>query len=238
MGEETQYFDIVIHPLMGNNGLLAATHISFADVTVATQLKAEVKRVREDLETAYEELQSTNEELETTNEELQSSIEELETTNEELQSTNEELETTNEELQSGNEELETMNEELRIRTEELDEARAFLEGVVVSIAAGWWSSTRACGSRAGTGARPSCGAAHGRGAQQAVLRARIRAAHREAAGLRPAVPGIRAADVSLRRAGREPHRQDDLLQRDLLPFDGHNGGIVLLMEDCRTDDAA
>ena len=73
--------------------------------------------MREDLETAYEELQSTNEELETTNEELQSSIEELETTNEELQSTNEELETTNEELQSGNEELETMNDEMRIRTD-------------------------------------------------------------------------------------------------------------------------
>ncbi len=121
---------------MGANGLLAATNITFTDVTVATQLKCENKRVREDLETAYEELQSTNEELETTNEELQSSIEELETTNEELQSTNEELETTNEELQSGNEELETMNEEMRIRTEELDEARAFLEGVVTSIAAG------------------------------------------------------------------------------------------------------
>ena len=85
--------------------------------------------MREDLETAYEELQSTNEELETTNEELQSSIEEL-------QSTNEELETTNEELQSGNEELETMNEEMRIRTTEVDEARGFLEGVLSSVAAG------------------------------------------------------------------------------------------------------
>ena len=90
----------------------------------------------EDLETAYEELQSANEELETTNEELQSGIEELETTNEELQSANEELETTNEELQSGNEELETMNEEMRIRTAEVDEARGFLEGVLSSVAAG------------------------------------------------------------------------------------------------------
>ncbi|MGW8380468.1 CheR family methyltransferase [Streptomyces sp. ODS28] len=136
VGEEVQFYDILIQPLMGGNGLPAVTHITFTDVTVSTQLKSEVKRVREDLETAYEELQSTNEELETTNEELQSSIEELETTNEELQSTNEELETTNEELQSGNEELETMNEEMRTRTEELDEARAFLEGVVTSIAAG------------------------------------------------------------------------------------------------------
>ncbi|MFF4254801.1 CheR family methyltransferase [Streptomyces sp. NPDC001663] len=135
-GEDVQYFDILVQPLAGPDGLTAAVNITFTDVTVATQLKSEIKRVREDLETAYEELQSTNEELETTNEELQSSIEELETTNEELQSTNEELETTNEELQSGNEELETMNEEMRVRTEELDEARAFLEAVLTSIAAG------------------------------------------------------------------------------------------------------
>ncbi|GGO43280.1 CheR family methyltransferase [Streptomyces lasiicapitis] len=136
MGEDIQYYDIAIQPLSGTDGMPSATIITFTDVTALTQLKAEVKRVREDLETAYEELQSTNEELETTNEELQSSIEELETTNEELQSTNEELETTNEELQSGNEELETMNDEMRIRTEELDEARAFLEGVMSSVAAG------------------------------------------------------------------------------------------------------
>jgi two-component system CheB/CheR fusion protein len=95
-----------------------------------------VKTSREELETAYEELQSTNEELETTNEELQSSNEELETTNEELQSTNEELETTNEELQSTNEELETMNDELRVRSAELDESNAFLSGVLGSVSAG------------------------------------------------------------------------------------------------------
>ena len=78
------------------------------------------RRAERELETAYEELQSTNEELETTNEELQSTNEELETTNEELQSTNEELETMNEELQSTNEELETINDELRQRASELD----------------------------------------------------------------------------------------------------------------------
>ncbi|WP_432478664.1 CheR family methyltransferase [Nocardioides sp. GXQ0305] len=135
-GPDSQYFDIVVRPMSGDDGLLLGTSLAFVDVTVQTRLQQEVKRIREDLETAYEELQSTNEELETTNEELQSSIEELETTNEELQSTNEELETTNEELQSGNEELETMNEEMRIRTSELDEARGFLEGVLSSIGAG------------------------------------------------------------------------------------------------------
>jgi two-component system CheB/CheR fusion protein len=128
--------DIVIQPLWGSDGQAVGVSVVFVDTTLTTRLQMEVKRNREDLETAYEELQSTNEELETTNEELQSSIEELETTNEELQSTNEELETTNEELQSGNEELETMNDEMRIRTAELDEARSFLEGVLSSVAAG------------------------------------------------------------------------------------------------------
>jgi two-component system CheB/CheR fusion protein len=133
---ETQYLDIQIQPLWGSDGLSAGVLLIFTDTTVTTRLQMEVKRNREELDTAHEELQSTNEELETTNEELQSSIEELETTNEELQSTNEELETTNEELQSGNEELETMNEEMRVRTSELDEARTFLEGVLSSVAAG------------------------------------------------------------------------------------------------------
>src|SRR5215469_13699768 len=108
---ESQYLDIHIQPLWASDGLSAGVILMFIDTSIATRLQLEVKRNREELDTAHEELQSTNEELETTNEELQSSIEELETTNEELQSTNEELETTNEELQSGNEELETMNEE-------------------------------------------------------------------------------------------------------------------------------
>jgi two-component system, chemotaxis family, CheB/CheR fusion protein len=133
---ETQYLDIHIQPLWASDGLSAGVVLIFIDASVTTRLQVEVKRHREELDTAHEELQSTNEELETTNEELQSSIEELETTNEELQSTNEELETTNEELQSGNEELETMNEEMRVRTAELDEARTFLEGVLSSVAAG------------------------------------------------------------------------------------------------------
>ncbi|MEV6774077.1 CheR family methyltransferase [Nocardia sp. NPDC051030] len=134
--EETQFFDVLIQPLAVGDGTSVGIAIHFIDTTMPTKLATEVKVKREELETAYEELQSTNEELETTNEELQSSIEELETTNEELQSTNEELETTNEELQSGNEELETMNEEIRIRSGELEETRAFLQGVLTSVAAG------------------------------------------------------------------------------------------------------
>jgi two-component system CheB/CheR fusion protein len=130
---DTQYLDIVVRPLTGSDGLPIGTSITFVDVTAQTRLELEIKRVHEDLETAYEELQSSNEELETTNEELQSSIEELETTNEELQSTNEELETTNEELQSGNEELEAMGEEMRIRFSELEATREFLDSVLSSL---------------------------------------------------------------------------------------------------------
>ncbi|WP_406032006.1 PAS domain S-box protein [Nocardioides sp. NBC_00163] len=130
---ESQFYDVVVQPLTTASGQLLGASIAFVDCSAQVLLEQEVKRVREDLETAYEELQSTNEELETTNEELQSGMEELETTNEELQSTNEELETTNEELQSGNEELETMNDELRIRSGELDETHTFLQSVLSSV---------------------------------------------------------------------------------------------------------
>ena len=102
----------------------------------AKRIADEHERATRELETAYEELQSTNEELETTNEELQSTIEELETTSEELQSTNEELETMNEELQSTNEELETVNEELRRRSEELKRVNTFLESILASLRGG------------------------------------------------------------------------------------------------------
>ncbi len=107
-GGDPQYVDIVIQPLWGTDGQAVGVGVVFVDSTLTTRLQLEVKRNREDLETAYEELQSTNEELETTNEELQ----------------------------SGNEELETMNDEMRIRTSELDEARSFLEGVLSSVAVG------------------------------------------------------------------------------------------------------
>ena len=94
------------------DGAAVGARVTFVDITRYKRLQRRLERSKRELETAYEELQSTVEELETTNEELQSTNEELETTNEELQSTNEELETMNEELQSTNEELETINDEL------------------------------------------------------------------------------------------------------------------------------
>ncbi|HEY4458037.1 MAG TPA: CheR family methyltransferase [Pseudonocardiaceae bacterium] len=106
--DDIQFFDILVQPLWADDGLAVGVAVVFMDTTHATRLALEVKRNREELETAYEELQSTNEELETTNEELQ----------------------------SGNEELETMNEEMRIRTNELDEVRTYLQGVLSSVGAG------------------------------------------------------------------------------------------------------
>ncbi|WP_406505660.1 CheR family methyltransferase [Streptomyces sp. NBC_00212] len=232
MGDEVQYFDILIQPIPNGPGLPVAINVTFTDVTLATQLKAEVKRVREELETAYEELQSTNEELETTNEELQSSIEELETTNEELQSTNEELETTNEELQSGNEELETMNDEMRLRTDDLDEARAFLEGVVGSIAAGVVVLSADMKVKSwNRGAVDLWG-----------LRAdEVHDVHFFALDF--GLPTTELRDViqrciaSGKRAGPVNVPAVNRIGRSIncavvcSPFDGHNGGVVLLMED-------
>jgi two-component system CheB/CheR fusion protein len=107
-------YDLVtqVFPLLERNQTLGVC-VMLADLENVSSLRENFHQMHAELETAYEELQSTNEELVTSNEELQSSYEELETTNEELQSANEELETTNEELRSSNEELEATNIELR-----------------------------------------------------------------------------------------------------------------------------
>ncbi len=134
-GGEVQYLDVRVTPLRENGGF-AGVGISFLVVTEVKKLKEVYERSKQELETAYEELQSTNEELETTNEELQSTVEELQTTNEELQSTNEEMETMNEELQSTNEELQTMNDELQQQTLERDRLNTFLESILSSVNVG------------------------------------------------------------------------------------------------------
>jgi two-component system CheB/CheR fusion protein len=125
--------DVQIVPLVGPDGQVAGVGVSFVDVTRFKQLSEALVESKREVETAFEELQSTVEEMETTNEELQSTNEELETTNEELHSTNEELETMNEELQSTNEELETMNDELNQRTDEIDQTNTFLESILRSF---------------------------------------------------------------------------------------------------------
>jgi two-component system, chemotaxis family, CheB/CheR fusion protein len=136
VGRQPRFFDVSVVPLIDGGGRALGTSISFNDVSRAQELQVSLDRSRHDLETAYEELQSTNEELETTNEELQSTVEELETTNEELQSTNEELETMNEELQSSNEELQTINDELRQRGDDLNRSNGFLESILTGLRSG------------------------------------------------------------------------------------------------------
>jgi two-component system CheB/CheR fusion protein len=135
VGNEVRFLDVHVAPLISSTGEMVGVGIAFTDVTRYQRLQSALVESKREVETAYEELQSTVEELETTNEELQSTNEELETTNEELQSINEELETMNEELQSTNEELATINDELHQRTDELNELDAFHDAVLGSIQA-------------------------------------------------------------------------------------------------------
>jgi two-component system, chemotaxis family, CheB/CheR fusion protein len=129
-------FDVEVTPIAALGKPPTGAAITFADVTELARLATEHGNSKRELETAYEELQSTVEELETTNEELQSTNEELETTNEELQSANEELQTMNEELSSTNDELEAMNEEQRQHSQELDRLNLFLEGILGNLGIG------------------------------------------------------------------------------------------------------
>jgi two-component system CheB/CheR fusion protein len=134
-GGETITFDVDIVPLFDGSIFIGSACV-FRDMTYQRQLEMQLRQSNQELEHAYEEVQSTNEELETTNEELQSTIEELETTNEELQSTNEELETMNEELQSTNDELHAVNDEMRVRSDQLDTVNHFLHAILASFRGG------------------------------------------------------------------------------------------------------
>ena len=128
--------EVTVAPLLGERDRPVGASIFLEDVTSVAELDENYERSKRQLETAYEELQSTVEELETTNEELHSTNEELETTNEELQSSNEELETMNEELHSTNDELEAMNDEQSERSAELDKVNLFLEGILGGLGVG------------------------------------------------------------------------------------------------------
>lgn len=124
--------DVAIAPVDDRGGALMAV----VDVSRRHDLLHELDQSRDQLGTAYQELQSLIEELEAANAELQAANEELETTNEELQSTNEELETMVEELQAGYQELETLNEELRERGSDFTELNQFLHAILGSLDCG------------------------------------------------------------------------------------------------------
>ena len=130
---EERRFEIQVVPLIDAGETIVGASLSYVDLTQAYRLRTDLERANQELETAYEELQSANEELETTNEELQSTVEELETTNEELQSANEELETMNEELQSTNDELRAMNDQIQQRSGDLDQINGYFQTVLTTL---------------------------------------------------------------------------------------------------------
>src|SRR5919202_317484 len=98
-----------------------------------TKEAAEIARLKQELATTREHLQSIIEEQQTTNQDLRAANEEILSSNEELQSTNEELETAKEEIQAANEELNTVNEELRRRTQEATQVSNDLQNLLSSI---------------------------------------------------------------------------------------------------------
>lgn len=91
------------------------------------QLEHEMRRARDQLQTAIEELESSNEEQQSINEELQSANEELETSKEEMHSLNEELQTVNAELQLKVEMLSQVNDDMTNLLNSTEIATLFLD---------------------------------------------------------------------------------------------------------------
>jgi two-component system CheB/CheR fusion protein len=90
-------------------------------------LEHELEEVRNNLNLAVEDLETTNEELQSSNEELLSANEELQSSNEELQSLNEELHTLNTEHQLKIKELVELNDDLNNYFRSTDIAQIFLD---------------------------------------------------------------------------------------------------------------
>ena len=95
--------------------------------------RRESARLKRELVSTQEYLQSLLAQKDKGNEELRAANEEIQSANEELQSVNEELETTKEELQSTNEELRTINEELESRNGQLAAANDDLSNLLRSM---------------------------------------------------------------------------------------------------------
>ncbi|MGM0519343.1 MAG: chemotaxis protein CheB [Campylobacterota bacterium] len=123
---------------------------STSDDKLVSNLRQELSRTKnhlqsviEELETSYEEMQSLNEELSSSNEELQSSNEELETTNEELQSTNEELQTAYSELkilyddkENKSNKLEELTQKLQSHQDIMTKQKELTETIVQTVPIG------------------------------------------------------------------------------------------------------
>ena len=128
-----QSSDLYLLALFETADSAAATAAARATLDLGgTVTEREVARLRQELASNREYLQSIMDNHESADQELRAAHEELLSSNEELQSTNEELETTKEELQSANEELVTVNEQLQSRNRELDSRTEALSNFISS----------------------------------------------------------------------------------------------------------
>ncbi len=149
---ETTHVDIAIGPLEHETEVTKPHYLVIFEETLPAPAKRDsgpepkaapakggrslVARLKAELTTKNEFLESTCEALETSNEELKSSNEEMQSMNEELQSTNEELETSKEELQSLNEELATLNAELQTKVIDLSKANNDINNLMAGTGIG------------------------------------------------------------------------------------------------------
>jgi two-component system CheB/CheR fusion protein len=128
-----QSSDLFLLVLFETADSVAAAAAARAGLVVGdTPTEHEVARLRQELASSREYLQTILDNHESAGQELRAAHEELLSSNEELQSTNEELETTKEELQSANEELVTVNEQLQSRNRELDALNEDLSNFISS----------------------------------------------------------------------------------------------------------
>ena len=100
--------------------------------SAASAAEEELLRLRQDLYSTTEYMQTLIEDREQSLEDIKTANEEILSSNEELQSLNEELETSKEELESSNEELSTVNAELQARNAELSQSHADLRNLLLS----------------------------------------------------------------------------------------------------------
>jgi two-component system CheB/CheR fusion protein len=91
-----------------------------------------VKQLQEELAATRGHLKHMRQQYETATENLRAANEELQSINEEYRSTAEELETSHEELQSMNEELQTLNAELKLKLDAVSSAHNDLENLIIA----------------------------------------------------------------------------------------------------------
>jgi two-component system CheB/CheR fusion protein len=131
--QELSFYYLILFDDNASRSKIGTTNKPPSRRATRTENGLELDRLREELVTTREYLQSIIRDQETSNEELQAANEEVLSSNEELQSTNEELETAKEELQSANEELTTVNDELSNRNNQLLEVNNDLSNLLASV---------------------------------------------------------------------------------------------------------